>query len=207
MSEKMWHKRFFSRRHKMREEDGNTACGIGSSVSNTEEVRAFIACTIAGLKVTSICDCPCGDFSWMRLVDLSGIAYTGWDIVSSLIAENKVRYPEHTFEAHDVVQDVPPKVDVILSRDFLIHLSNADAKRALNNFKASGSKYLLISTYPDVKDNGELNRKGPIPYRPYNLELAPFNLGPPVCYVKEKSNAACVGRIVALYRLNDEAKL
>jgi hypothetical protein len=47
----------------------------------------------------------------------------------------------------DVVTAVPPPHDLILCRHLLNHLCAGDVLRALANFSASGSRWLLTTTY------------------------------------------------------------
>jgi hypothetical protein len=41
------------------------------------------------LGAQSLLDAGCGDFNWMRTVDLPGIKYIGVDVVSDLIERNR----------------------------------------------------------------------------------------------------------------------
>jgi hypothetical protein len=56
----------------------------------------------------------------------------------------------------DLTKDRLPKVDLILSRDALVHLSSRDCLAALANFKSSKSQYLLMTTFPAVIKNEDI---------------------------------------------------
>jgi hypothetical protein len=55
--------------------------------------------------------------------------------------------------------------------------------RVLRNFKASGSRYLMITNQPDIERNEEILFTGA--YRPVNLYLAPFNFPRPLWSVDD----------------------
>jgi hypothetical protein len=114
----------------------------------------------------------------MRTVDLSGVSYVGIDIVPALIDSLQTRDagPGRRFVVADLVTDVLPQCDLVLVRDCFIHLSFADAQKALANIVRSGAKYALITT-ESLDLNRDINTGG---YRPVNMERAPFNLPPPL---------------------------
>ena len=94
---------------------------------------------------------PCGDFNWMKEIraDLD-VDYIGVDIVKELVDHRQRRYgDERTRFAHlDITRDPLPTADLMMARDFFIHLSFADANCAIENFLRSGMEYLLTGTAP-----------------------------------------------------------
>uniref|UniRef100_UPI002157A42F class I SAM-dependent methyltransferase n=2 Tax=Pseudomonadota TaxID=1224 RepID=UPI002157A42F len=74
-------------------------------------------------NIRSVLDIPCGDFNWMRHVDLGGVHYIGADIVPELVEHNRRTYrgPRIQFEHLDVIASPLPKVDAVLCRDGLVH--------------------------------------------------------------------------------------
>jgi hypothetical protein len=44
------------------------------------------------LNVQTVLDAPCGDWNWMRLVDLSEVEYIGADILRTVIERNRSNY-------------------------------------------------------------------------------------------------------------------
>ncbi len=168
--------------------DGESASGAGSSLMETRVIRDTIPPLLASLGCRSLLDLPCGDFHWMRHVALDGIQYRGGDIVEPLIARNRELYggQHRSFETLDLFAGPLPRVDVVLCRDCLGHLSHADGRRALANIKASGSRYLLTTTYPAIIPSRGLNtsiKTGQ--WYAINLEAAPFRLPPPVQLLNE----------------------
>ena len=58
----------------------------------------------------------------------------------------------------DLINDDLPKVDLIIVRDCLVHFSNKDIFKAIENIKQSKSKYLLVTTFSDLKKNENIVR-------------------------------------------------
>ena len=61
-------------------DDSDSVSGTGSSLDATELLRSKLPGIFEGLKINSIFDAPCGDFSWMKLIfDSNEINYIGAD--------------------------------------------------------------------------------------------------------------------------------
>ena len=73
---------------------GSAECGsgVGSELAATENVRAYLPELFQRLHVSKFLDAPCGDWNWMRRVDLSSVDYVGADVVSALVAKNNQQY-------------------------------------------------------------------------------------------------------------------
>src|ERR1035438_4746570 len=120
--------------------------GPGSDLHQTRVIRSALPVVFDDSHAHTILDIPCGDFHWMMHVDLEGIDYTGADIVTGLIQQNK-KYETSSihFCELNLISDKLPKVDLVLCRDCLVHLSHRDAILALRNICRSGSNYLLTT--------------------------------------------------------------
>jgi hypothetical protein len=118
-------------------------------------------------------DIPCGDFNWMKNVDLSTVKYIGADIVDELIDENNKRYKTENinFQVINCITDPLPLVDLIFVRDFFVHLPYKDIFRALKRIKKSKSKYLLTTTFTNHHSNYDIKTGS---WRPVNLQDKPF---------------------------------
>ena len=68
-------------------------------------------------------------------------------------------------------------------RHVLQHLPNQDALRILYNLSSSGSKYLLVTTFPEERINKNLDMPGD--FRRLNLQIPPISLMPPLCLHKD----------------------
>ena len=150
-------------------------------------------------------DAPCGDFNWMKVV-LPNISpdldYIGMDIVPDLIRSNRHKHTTRhiLFKTGDITRDLLPNVDLVFNRDCLIHLSFSDIRRAIANFKASGSTYLMSSCYPRVTEHRNVVSGR---WRDVNLELPPFNFPTPLRYVKDNDEDPNDGKVMGLWRIAD----
>ena len=148
--------------------------GSGSEMKATYKIREELPVLINKFNIKSMLDIPCGDFNWMKSVDLGDVQYIGADIVDSAIIANKEKYNKD-FRVLDITSDELPKVDLVFVRDCLGHLSNQNVLRAIENVKKSGSTYMLATSFtrwnmnPDIQDGG---------WKCINLMIDPFFLNP-----------------------------
>jgi hypothetical protein len=164
--------------------DAESLSGPGSTLTYTSELRLTLPGLVRALGCKSMLDAPCGDFNWMKEVDLTGIKYTGADIVPVMIEGLKAKYPKRKFMVLDITKDPWPKVDFVLCRDVLFHLSNLDIVKVLDNFVRSGSEWFATSHYFQVRDMPDVP-SGPTTFRPVNLTLAPFLFEQPDYVLKD----------------------
>lgn len=162
-----------------------TVSGPGSELAVTKNMRPGVGKLLKQFNITSIADAPCGDFNWMRFVDLGTCTYTGLDIVQELIDQNTRIYgnPYRTFKHRNLIEDPIDAVDLILCRDMLAHLRYTQIFEVLRNFKKSGSKYLLATTNIRTTANSDISEPGQ--WRLLNLEKAPFNFPKPLALIEE----------------------
>ncbi len=158
--------------------------GHGSSASATQVLRKALSQLLSDLGVQSMVDVPCGDFNWMRLLDLQ-IDYFGADIVPQLIEANQRKYsrPGRAFGLLDVVKDPLPRADLVFSRDLLVHLSERDIRSALQNIFDSGAKYLVATTFTSRDKNVDIPTGL---WRTLNLQRPPFSFPPPLRLINER---------------------
>ena len=158
--------------------------GTGSDLIQTAEIRQRLPTLLKEIGVQTMLDIPCGDFHWMKEVDL-GVDYTGADVVVEIVNRNQRLYGHEKcrFMTLDLVQDSLPKVDLVFCRDVLVHFSFADIFATLLNMKRSGSEYLLTTTFTDRSTNIDIPTGH---WRPLNLQIAPFKFPAPVAIINEK---------------------
>lgn len=179
--------------------------GLGSDTFQTRILLAELPVLFRELEISTILDIPCGDFHWMKTVDLGGIDYLGADIVGELIQQNNELHGRGgiRFQKMDLINDELPRVDLVFCRDCLVHLSFDDILRALNNVCASRSKYLLTTTFTERSANLDISTGQ---WRVLNLERAPFRLPAPLRIIQEgctESNGAYTDKAVGLWRIDD----
>ena len=187
--------------------DAESVSGPGSSLARTSAFRAELPPLFEALRARILLDAPCGDFNWMKEVELKVEHYFGVDIVSELIEQNQRHYgnSRRTFLRLDLTQDQLPYADVILCRDCLVHFSFTDACAALRNFKRSQAVYLLATTFTGVVENVDIATGG---WRAINLQQPPLNFPPPLRLIDEKRripDGLYAGKCLALWKLEDIA--
>jgi hypothetical protein len=110
-----------------------------------------------------------------EVIRASDVKYTGIDIVPSMIkdlvrefaAENRINFLEM-----DILNDIIPRGDLLIVRDFLFHLSYADINRFFVGLKRSTFKYILITTHkPDSFRNKDIKTGA---YRRLDIFESPF---------------------------------
>jgi SAM-dependent methyltransferase len=161
--------------------------GPGSTLAITEAIRRELPELVRQLDVRRLLDIPCGDFHWMKEVDLDLDRYIGADIVSEMVQQNNRRYADElrSFLKLDITQDPVPQVDLVFCRDCLVHLPEKRVWQALENIERSGSTYLLTTTFPRQTKNKDVMFVGQ--WRPLNLQVAPFNFPEPLRLIDEKN--------------------
>ena len=180
--------------------------GGGSELEQTNTVIKEINIILKSYSIKSILDIPCGDFNWMRFVDLAETKYIGADIVDKLILNNSNSYSineQIDFKVINLITDKLPKVDLVITRDCLVHLSFKDIFTSIANIKNSKSKYLLTTTFTNRQNNIDIITGS---WRTLNLEIAPFNFPKPIALFIEnctEDNGNFSDKAMALYNIED----
>jgi SAM-dependent methyltransferase len=161
-----------------------TVSGRGSTLVRTATIRRELPALLRELGVRSVLDAGCGDFHWFGSMELELESYVGVEVVEELAALDQERHggAGRRFVSLDVTRDALPRVDLILCRDCLVHLKNRQVQAALRNFRRSGSRYLLATTFTGPHPNEEAPLGG---WRPLNLERPPFGLDAPLRVIEE----------------------
>lgn len=182
----------------------SSVSGPGSDLFQTGVVRNELPAVCRYFAVRAMLDIPCGDFHWMKDVDLKGVDYTGADIVADLIQANS-RYEASNvhFRRLNLINDKLPKMDLVFCRDCLVHLSFRDAFVALHNICDSGSTYLLTTTFTTRLHNRDIATGQ---WRTLNLEVSPFQFPPPLKTINEEcheGDGAFSDKSLGLWRIAD----
>jgi hypothetical protein len=120
-----------------------TPCGSGSRLSKTQAQRKWIPEIIRQYGIKTVADIGAGDLNWIEHTDLSGVEYTPYDLVPR----------RRDVIAFDLVHEIPPTVDMIMCLWVLNHFPYDPCKKAIENLKASGSQYLLMTDRPKWREN------------------------------------------------------
>jgi hypothetical protein len=180
--------------------DAETVSGPGSTLESTRTVRQQIPKIFSDFNIRSVVDIPCGDFYWMREIDLRGVDYQGFDIVRELIDSNNAKYRTATirFGCRDLIKDNLPVADLVICRDCLIHYTTRYVIKAIHNIKRSGSTYLLTTTFTSIAENREIESTGL--FTPINLQRPPYGLPRPILLIDDGGKD---GRSLGLWRLSE----
>lgn len=183
----------------------SSVSGLGSEDLATAAIRDALPPWLQRLGARALLDASCGDAGWIGRIKL-GLDYTGVDIVPSLIQANNQRVARGEligrFLVADITRDALPQADVILCRDCLVHLSFDNVARAVANFRASGARFLLATTFPGWDANRDCEDGD---WRALNMEKAPFNWPVPYGLINERCEEGGGGwrdKSLALWRLD-----
>jgi Methyltransferase domain len=166
-------------------EGAESVSGRGSSLAATRVLRAALPVLLRQYAVRTLLDIPCGDGHWMKQVELDIDLCIGADIVAELVERNRRERgetPHQKFLQLDLTRGPLPRVDLVLCRDCLPHLSFAHARQAIAAIKSSGSQYLLTTTYGGFGPNRDAVTGE---WRPLNLQAPPFGFPAPLTVVDE----------------------
>jgi hypothetical protein len=175
--------------------------GFGSTLAATENLRRRLPELIDELGIESILDVPCGDFNWMRHVlrERPQVDYTGFDIVPALVQRLQEEFGSDRmrFLHRNVISDPLPRTDLVVNRDFLIHMSYRDAKSVIANVKRSNSSWLLANTYRNIRENSDIITGR---WRFIDLMKPPYGFPQPKLEIEENPRQA---KFIALWRIAD----
>ncbi len=161
------------------------------------------------LGVEVLLDLPCGDYGWMRRIELPVVRYIGADLLPELIRPLQQRFGggRRSFVVLDLTRDPLPEADLLLCRDCLVHLSFGDIRRALGNVLRSGIPWLLTTTFPEGEANEEIATGD---WRPLDLERDPFGFPAPFELLNERcteGGGSFADKSLGLWRTADLARL
>lgn len=179
--------------------------GAGSDIDQTRIIAHELPILFSEFRISTLLDIPCGDFHWMRNVDLSGIDYTGADVVDELIMVNTQLYARDgvRFQKINLLKDHLPKAHLVLCRDCLVHFSFEDILHALANICNSDIEFLLTTTFPERKENRDIATGQ---WRVLNLEVTPFVLPSPLKIINEgctQGRGSYTDKALGLWRVTD----
>lgn len=157
--------------------EGYGTSGSGSTLENTTVYREFLTSFLRTYKIHSVVDIGCGDWSFSKEIPWGDIAYTGIDIVKTLIEKNERLYGKKniSFIHADLIRDDLPKADLLICKDVLQHLTNEQIMTFLAKIKDYRYCLLINGIYPETlsSHNPDIETGG---YRPLDLTKPPFNL-------------------------------
>ena len=183
--------------------DNYSYSGTGSNLEQTKNIIEKLPSFISKYKIKSILDIPCGDFYWMKELDFEGVNYLGADIVPELIQKNKEKFSINNikFKTLDIINDPLPDADLIFCRDCLVHLSNKDIFKSLNNIRKSKFKFFITTNFISREFNKDISTGS---WRTINLIKPPFNFPEPIENINEKcseSNESYSDKVLSIWEI------
>src|ERR1700694_234231 len=164
--------------------DPESRSGVGSTLDSTRVLRTELPKALRQIGARVLLDVPCGDFTWMEHVDLSGIEYIGGDIVPSIVEKNQQLHAKisRRFTLVDLTRDELPDADVLLCRDCLVHLSYANIRAVLANIARSNIRFMLMTSFPGRSDNYDVADGD---WRALDFQAPPFAFPAPCLSIVE----------------------
>jgi hypothetical protein len=127
---------------------GDAQSGVGSEGPFADRYVTLVLEYAAKYGLRTVVDGGCGDFSVGSRLVPNFDEYTALDASSVIIESNKRRYASLervSFRVADMTAGTFPKADLILIRQVLQHLTNAQIARILANLEASEWRRVLIT--------------------------------------------------------------
>lgn len=180
----------------------DSVSGPGSELESTARLRQMLPRFLSDLGIRTLLDIPCGDFQWLSETALPVERYIGADIVEDVVRRNRELY-DREFVRLDLCSDPLPRADLVLCRDCLVHLSNQNIFRAVNNLTASGSEWLLTTHFLECRNNEDIQDGD---WRLLNFKLPPFGWPEPERLLVEgcqESGGGYADKSLALWRVSD----
>ncbi len=158
--------------------------GNGSTLEATAPLRRALPDIFERYKVKTFLDAPCGDWTWMQEMDLTGLSYIGGDISLEVVqsVQEKHAAPGREFVHLDVTSDPLPRVDLMMCRDCLFHLKWWLRWAFFENFVRSETPYLLTTMHYVPINERLKNNAG---FKRFNPCVAPFNFSDPIETIEE----------------------
>jgi hypothetical protein len=193
-------------------EDGSVS-GHGSTEQSTRVFREELERFLLDIEARTLLDAPCGDFNWMKLVNMPTVReYIGGEVVRALVDELTAKYRalpttgpglNRRFLVLDITKDPLPNANVWLCKDCLQHLSIADIHAVLRNARMASIDYYLFSNHTGVASNTDIKTGQ---FRPVDLTLEPFNLPPPFAQLRDIPIDA-EARYIGIWRREDLSRV
>lgn len=168
----------------------NKVWGNGSGASSPDQSRPYMNLLtgfMANNDIRSVVDVGCGDWQFSREIDWSGVTYHGFDVVDSVIRENRTRFGREniSFSTLGGIGDLPP-ADLVVCKDVLQHLPTAAVAQYLDVFLGRYKFAIVTNDARATMKSGDGDVEcGPdylnvdIDYGNWRMirpDLAPFNL-------------------------------
>jgi len=149
----------------------------GSQIGVMQKYVDFLQDFLDQNEIHSVVDVGCGDWTFSRYMDWSGIDYLGIDVVKFVVERNQALFtePNLVFIHGNALEMDLPEADLLICKDVFQHLSNGDIMFFLKQMPKF--KHCLFTNYVDPRTLSSNNYdiiSGQ--YHPIDLTKPPFNL-------------------------------
>ncbi|MBX7065936.1 MAG: methyltransferase domain-containing protein [Parachlamydiales bacterium] len=149
----------------------------GSQIEITQEYVDFLQQFLKENQIRTVVDIGCGDWSFSRYIDWSGVEYLGIDIVKMVIDRNEKLFANDSiqFIYGDAKEIDLPEADLMVCKDVFQHLSNEDILALLK--QTHKFKHCLVTNFVDPNTLSSSNPNistGQFHY--VDLSTVPFNI-------------------------------
>tara|TARA_R110000824_G_scaffold9947_3_gene44262 strand:+ start:1128 stop:1766 length:639 start_codon:yes stop_codon:yes gene_type:complete len=154
--------------------------GVGSQLNYTYSIRIQLEKLILSKKINTIFDCSCGDWNWMKFVDLYGAHYTGNDIVPEIVKKNNDLYSKSNvkFINNDCLTALEQlkenSIDLVICRHTLEHLETGYCVEVCKQIRRVSNFALITSNNTDNDDSNSNFILDGHSGRQIDLEKSPF---------------------------------
>jgi SAM-dependent methyltransferase len=127
---------------------GESLSGVGSEGLWADLYCAAVEGLVSQYGFQYAVDAGCGDFRVGQQLAPLFQKYYAVDVSSFIIQKNILKFsdlPNVEFRQVNLVEQLVPRVDLIMIRQVMQHLTNQQISAILENFRLSGSAYLLVA--------------------------------------------------------------
>lgn len=107
--------------------------GGGANYELTVPYRAYLLKFLKEKKIRSVVDAGCGDWESTKLIDWTGIKYTGYDVVKDVIQRDINRFSSQNikFIHANFLKTNLPNADLLICKHVCQHITNKDGHKLL----------------------------------------------------------------------------
>lgn len=165
---------------------GEGGSGPGSSAAYTERFRAWLQAFMREQNVKSVLDFGCGDWSWAKHVDWTGIDYLGMEIIPDVVRGLQMQFarPQTETQSRIAFEIIDPRkfelpanyaVDLVICKDVLQHLPSNEVMMLVAKLsRAARHCFWINDRHGQVYDNRDIKVRGA--YRSLDLSAPPFSV-------------------------------
>jgi SAM-dependent methyltransferase len=139
----------FRRHYETSESHWGRQSGAGSHPYWNIDYRAFLERFIVINNIRIVIDIGCGDWQFSRFLNFDGVRYYGFDVVESVVAQNRALYSSEnvTFDIMPLDFAEMPHADLLIMKDVLQHLLDTEIMRHKRELFSRYPRCLLSNSY------------------------------------------------------------